>query len=315
MQSFGAVLALVWTGGCIASFYLAQHQNIPAGIAAFTAFALLLEISFYLATSQAELLRSRGGRAAAPLLWFSSLLPYLIYSTAAGTFSWLALGTLGSLSAAACWWYRLVPSGGITDLVFLAYMAAVYLAKPFVAIYPPVAEDVRVDVLGQLMWIRIGILSVLWFRGAAGVGFGFLPTRQEWLTGLRFFLYLLPPALAVVLLTRFAEFRVAEGWWWKAPLTFAGIFLVVALAEEFFFRGILQQRLTQWGGPAVGLAGASVLFGLAHLWFRQFPNWNMVAVAAVVGVFCGLAFQRAGSIRAPMVTHALVVTVWRSFLA
>jgi membrane protease YdiL (CAAX protease family) len=155
----------------------------------------------------------------------------------------------------------------------------------------------------------------LWFRGADGVGFGFVPTWQEWLTGLRFFVYLLPAAVAAVFLTRFGEFRVAEGWWWKAPLTFAGIFLVVALAEEFFFRGILQQRLTEWGGPAVGVAGASVLFGLAHLWFRQFPNWNMVAVAIVVGVFCGLAFRRAGSIRAPMVTHALAVTVWRSFLS
>jgi hypothetical protein len=38
-------------------------------------------------------------------------------------------------------------------------------------------------------------------------------------------------------------------------------------------------------------------------------------VAAVLGWFCGRARNQAGSIRASMVTHALVATAWRAFFA
>jgi len=91
---------------------------------------------------------------------------------------------------------------------------------------------------------------------------------------------------------------------------------VVALAEEFFFRGFLQVLLAKrLRSETAGLVAASVLFGLAHLWFRSFPNWRFAIAAAVTGVFYGLAFLKAGSIRASMVTHALVVTTWRMFFA
>jgi membrane protease YdiL (CAAX protease family) len=312
MQSFGAVIALVWIGGCIASFFYAQQQHIPLRVAAFTALAFLVEITFYLATSRAAFLRQRLDRLAAPVLWASATVPYLLYAIGRGSFSWRDLGVLLLLAGIASWWYVVAPRGGLTDILFLAFMAAVYLARPFREIYPPIGDGLRVDALGQLMWIRLGVFAVLWFRGAAGIGFGFVPTRAEWITGVRYFLYFLPVGVAVILITRFAQFHVADGWWWKAPATFAGIYLVVALAEELFFRGILQQRLTEWIGPIAGLAGASALFGLVHLWFREFPNWDMVAVAAILGVFCGLAFVRAGSIRAAMVTHALVVATWRA---
>jgi membrane protease YdiL (CAAX protease family) len=78
----------------------------------------------------------------------------------------------------------------------------------------------------------------------------------------------------------------------------------------------LQQWLGQWlKNEWIGLALASLLFGLAHLWFHAFPNWRFVAMAAVAGVFYGLAFHQARSIRASMVTHALTVTVWKLFFS
>ncbi len=43
-----------------------------------------------------------------------------------------------------------------------------------------------------------------------------------------------------------------------------------------------------------------------------------VGVAAAAGIhriFCGHAYAQAGSVRASMVTHALVVTTWKVFLA
>ena len=66
-------------------------------------------------------------------------------------------------------------------------------------------------------------------------------------------------------------------------------------------------------GMIAGLAVTSVLFGLAHLPFGQFPNWKMALMAAIAGLFYGWAYQRAGSVRAAAVTHALVVASWKVF--
>ena len=59
----------------------------------------------------------------------------------------------------------------------------------------------------------------------------------------------------------------------------------------------------------------ALVFGLVHLWFRRkFPNWKWVLMAGVLGWFCGRARNQAGSIRAGMVTHALVFATWRGLL-
>jgi membrane protease YdiL (CAAX protease family) len=91
---------------------------------------------------------------------------------------------------------------------------------------------------------------------------------------------------------------------------------VVALSEEFFFRGVLQRQLSRLlANETAAVLIASVLFGLAHLPFRQFPNWRFALVAATAGFFYGRAFSRAGNIRAAMVTHALVNTTTRMLFA
>jgi membrane protease YdiL (CAAX protease family) len=56
---------------------------------------------------------------------------------------------------------------------------------------------------------------------------------------------------------------------------------------------------------------STVVYGCAHLWYHDFPNWRFALIAAVVGCFYGAAYLRRGSIRAPMVAHALVVVTWR----
>ncbi|MGH9672271.1 MAG: lysostaphin resistance A-like protein, partial [Bryobacteraceae bacterium] len=72
------------------------------------------------------------------------------------------------------------------------------------------------------------------------------------------------------------------------------------------------QWLERWMGATAGLVLASAAFGAVHLGFRYFPNWKMVVLAAAMGCFCGLAYRATGNIRSAMVTHALVVTVYRT---
>jgi membrane protease YdiL (CAAX protease family) len=218
----------------------------------------------------------------------------------------------------AAFWYVCVPRGLPWDLLFLAFMAAVYLNRPFDRIYGHAAPHVALGILGQLMWIRVGLIAVLSLRALEDSRFGFVPSRQEWLVGIQHYLYFLPVGAALGYWERFARFHLQPMEWWKFPLvlvgTFAGILWVVALAEEFFFRAFLQQVLARrLHSETFGLLVASVLFGLAHLPFRKFPNWRVAIIAGVLGLFCGLALIKARSVRASMVTHALVVTTWRMF--
>lgn len=281
--------------------------------------ALLLEAALYIAPGFPAVREraARLGRALTAALAASAVAPYLIVSLALGSFRIEYLGALLVLSLIVGLWYRLAPRGILPDLLFLGLMAGVYLSPIFKEIYINPAGKPALDILGKMMWIRIGIAAVLLIRGVEGVEFGFVPRRNDWLVGGRYFLYLIPFVLPLALSTDFIHYKSVafSGRTVLAALgTFLGMLWVVALAEEFFFRGLLQpwmQRIT--GSFAGGIAIASLTFGAAHLTQRGFPNWRFAAVATVAGIFYGLAFARAGSIRASMVTHALLNTTWRIF--
>ena len=63
----------------------------------------------------------------------------------------------------------------------------------------------------------------------------------------------------------------------------------------------------------MGLIAASLIFGSVHI-FAAFPELEARRSGQRWLAICyGLAFRRARSIRASMVTHALVVTTWKIF--
>ena len=284
--------------------------------------AFLVEFVFYLAPGFEEVraafdrLGSKALRAA--LLSLSAVIPYLIESPFTGTFTWHFFSALLAVALVASFWYVGMDASWLYDLAFLAFMGAVYLSRSFERGYGHPASHVALGILGQLMWIRLGLMAVLSVRGMGEIRFGFVPAAREWRVGVQFYALFLPVAVALAYLLNFVHYRPQPLEWWKFVLLLIGTFFaflwVVALAEEFFFRAFLQVLLAKrMGSDWAGLAVASVIFGLAHLWFRSFPNWRFAIVGGAAGVFYGLAFLRAGSIRASMVTHALVVTTWRMF--
>jgi membrane protease YdiL (CAAX protease family) len=317
------VLSL-WAALCAIAFYYSAHERIPGFIVAAFLAAALVETALYVGTgfrSARDLFDSISPAAIRALaLTFSAVVPYVIYSISSGTFQWRWLGVLALLATVASSWFiiqtRRTP---LIDVLFLAFMAAVVLTRVFSRIFVDLHPRVPAAVLGQLMWIRVGILSVLSFRKLGGIGFGFLPSRRDWNIGFQQFLAFLPAAVLLDVWLRFADPVLPPGPWWKTAAvlagTFCGILWVVALSEEFFFRGVLQQALARMANSSLaGLVCASVAFGLVHLPFRHFPNWRFSILAGVAGLFYGIAYMRANSIRAAMVTHALVVTMWRMFL-
>ncbi len=322
MRQFLTTLVVIWTAACIATYIYSQQQNIPGWIVLGVLPAFLVEFAFYLAPGFAVVRRAFDRSGSKPMraaiLAASAVLPYLIESLATGTFRWQSLLALLGVACVASFWYAWIRPSIPIDLLFLAFMAAVYLSKLFDQVYGRPAPHVALEILGKLMWIRLGLMAVLSLRSMEDAHFGFVPTSTEWRIGVRHYLYFLPVGAAIAYLLNFARFRPPDLEWWKFALVLIGTFLaflwVVALAEEFFFRAFLQQLLARgMRSETVGLVFASVLFGLAHLVFRPFPNWRFAIVGGIAGIFYGLAFLQARSMRASMVTHALVVTTWRVF--
>ncbi len=309
MSSFPAVVAAVWALGSIAAFFYSTQENIPRAIALPVALAFLVEIAFYLTVGFDDVRR----RWQPIALFGSTLVPYCLYSIPAHVFAWKQFGLLALAAAVVCFWFEGGRRSIWRELLLLAMMAAVYLARTFKGIYVSPYPDLRVDVLGQFMWFRIGLITLLG-PGGPKLSLSLLPSARAFKTGALYFLGFLPVALALNLWLGFTKFQPAEGYWWKAPGTFLAFLFFVAFYEESFFRGILQQRLAQWWGEWGGLIAASALFGFVHLWFRQFPNYNWVILTFFLGLFCGHAFLRAG-IGASIVTHALVVAAWRGFFS
>lgn len=304
-------LTLLWAAGIIGAVVYTHQQGIPAGPAAWAALAVLVELSFYL-TLAFEEMRVKWGVGALVAL---APAPYLLYSTPAGVFNVTSMTVIWIGAAVVCGWFRWFGRRRATDLLFLLLMAAPLLFKGFALVYARPLPELRLEFLGQLLWIRLGVLAVVEQRPERGLHFGFWPTLREWRTGLIYGLAgaaaALPAAWAIGFL-RVAEWKGLAVTLGVAAGTFLGILWVVALSEEFFFRGLLQQWLEQMTGRAAVAVGlTSIVFGAAHLGFRGFPNWQFALLAAAMGVVYGLAFRAGGGLRPAMVAHALVVTVWR----
>jgi predicted Abi (CAAX) family protease len=201
-------------------------------------------------------------------------------------------------------------------------VAAVLLLKYFNPIFVPADphfKDLRnIIVIPHLALISISVMVLMIERRVPDAGYGFVPSAREWRIGLLHFLYFIPVGLPLALLlgaTHFASPKPVL----QVAMTFVGTLWVVALSEDFFLFGVLQNWIREWSSSGqVAILMTAAIFGLLHLWFGgspNFPNWKWALVAGVLGWFCGRARNQAGSIRASMVTHALVATAWRAFFA
>jgi hypothetical protein len=84
--------------------------------------------------------------------------------------------------------------------------------------------------------------------------------------------------------------------------------VLVAPAEEFLFRGVIQTRLRKAFGPVGAVAGASLLFGSLHLANYVGTIGPVIAGAlliACVGAVFGILYERTGNLVVPVVAHAV----------
>jgi membrane protease YdiL (CAAX protease family) len=321
MRPFFIMLVCSWTALFVtALFYSSKHPH-SYWIMAVALPAFWVEIFFYLA-SVFEETRTWFGRInsralQATILWVSALLPFLIFSVGTGTFHWNAFFLLALLCGVLAYWHVLLPRRPAFDAGFLVVAAAPVILRVFPRIYRSPDEHIRgLDILGHLMWIRLGIAALLILREWHPGGFGFWPRAHEWKVGILYYLFVVVPICVLAMELGVVEFApLHDAWWRVAGMTlgyFFGALWVIALGEELFFRGVIERALLEaWRSPVLAVLISAVLFGSVHLWFQRFPNWDRALLASVLGLGCGVAYARTGSVRSSMVTHAFVVTTWR----
>jgi membrane protease YdiL (CAAX protease family) len=319
LGSFRAALLIGWGVLGLAGMFYARARGIPSWAAFPVVAAFLVEYLFYLVPGFPNARERVTGLGIPAFALAVATLPYLACCLGAVRFEWSGLARVAAVALAVSLWYVVLPASPATDLAFLALVAAVLLGRYFnpifTPLYPAFKDLKNVIVIPHLSLISMAVMALIRQRRVHETGYGFAPAASEWRIGLLNFLYFVPIGLPLALLLGATHFVKPKPFWYIAA-TFAGMFWVLALSEEFFLRGVLQQWIEDWTLSRAGaLAITSAVFGLLHLWLGSFPNWRWALVAGVLGWFCGRARNQAGSIRASMVTHALVAATWRGFFA
>jgi uncharacterized protein len=242
--------------------------------------------------------------------------PYAIVTIAAGDFHWgwlllyallpIAVATLMHQAAQA----DPTQTGNWRDFLVLLTLGLAVDLRWFEPAWPP-----HLAVFNKMLLLNAGIYGVLYIRQLDSVGFDLRLRLSDILIGLRECIFYVPIALALGLSLGFLHFHLL--WPSLSHLAAAYIFtfFFIAVPEELFFRGWMQNLLERRIGRPSALLLTVCLFGLSHFNKRALHfNWRYVLLAAIAGVFYGRAWRQERRVGASAVTHATVDTLWSIWL-
>ena len=242
--------------------------------------------------------------------------PYALVACACGDFHlrWLAVYLLLPVAVAALLedarradpqqrgsWRELLVLGGLGLAVDLRWLEGAW---------PP-----HLAVFSKLLLLDAGIYGFLVVRQLNGVGFDLRLRPRDLFSGAREYALYAPIAILLGLGLGFLHFHARWPSLAEAAGAFGFTFLFIAVPEELFFRGWMQNLLERRLGRIPALMATSVLFGLSHFNKRAAHfNWRYVLMAALAGIFYGRAWRRDRRVGASALTHALVDSTWSLWL-
>jgi hypothetical protein len=254
--------------------------------------------------------------------------PYLLVTCAAGFFhwGWFALYALAPVAVAVLLKQAAVvdsdpnadPDGGPDKaqrgdwrdfLVLIALGLAVDL-RWLERAWPP-----HLAIFSKMLLLDAGIYGFIALRQLEGTGFDLRLRLRDAGIGLREAAFYTPLALLLGLGLGFLH--VHRAWPGLAAMGEAWLFtfFFIAVPEELYFRGWMQNLLERRIGRTAALLVTAVLFGLAHFNKRTaLFNWRYVLLAAVAGIFYGRAWRQQRRVGASAVTHATVDAIWSLWL-
>ena len=242
--------------------------------------------------------------------------PYVLVACGAGMFrwGWFALYAALPVAIASLLWRAgcadINQRGNWRDFLVLAMLGLAVDLRWFEGAWPA-----HLAIFNKVLLLDAGIYGFLALRQLDGTGFDLRLRLRDAGIGLREVCFYTPIALALGLSLGFLH--VHAGWPPLAQMAFAWVFtfFFIAVPEELFFRGWLQNLLEHRMGRTAALFVTAVLFGLAHFNKRAaYFNWRYVLLAAVAGIFYGRAWRQDRRVGASAITHATVDAIWSLWL-
>lgn len=239
-------------------------------------------------------------------------IPYALVAWSTHTFHWIWLAVYAIVPVAIAglmWNARLADPhkrGNWRDFFVLIFLGLAVDLRWFEGAWP-----VHLTVFNKIILLDAGIYAFLAIRHLDGVGFDLRLRLRDLGIGLREFAFYAPIAIALGLALGFLHLHAV----WPHPLhaidAFIFSLLFVAVPEELFFRGWVQNLLERRIGRIAALVLTAILFGLSH-WNKHALhfNWRYVVLAAFAGIFYGRAWRQDRRVGASSITHACVDTIW-----
>jgi membrane protease YdiL (CAAX protease family) len=252
-------------------------------------------------------------RVAAPALL---CVPYALTATSFGIFSWRWFAVYALLPVAIAFLLEQARSqdsnqrGNWRDF---AVLLALGLAVDLRWLDP--AWPHGLAALGKILLLDAGIFGFLVVRRLEGVGFDLRLTLRDLRRGLGEYCIYALIAIPLGLWLGFLHAHATVPSPLRAVGAFVFTFLFIAIPEELFFRGWLQNLLERRMGRTAALLLTAVLFGLAH-WNKRTVsfNWRYVVMAAIAGLFYGRAWRAQRRVGASAIAHATVDATWSLWL-
>jgi membrane protease YdiL (CAAX protease family) len=243
------------------------------------------------------------------------LVPYLIFSLPRGEFLWTSAMVLFSIPVAIAALFEFLPPGGVRPaigkLCWQDVIALVVVGLPveFGWIRGTFPHP-GLSALPKILLMDSALYAFLVVRRLEGVGYDFRVHTRDLVIGLRECSFFAPIAIALGIGVGFIAPHGGKPSASSASAALLVTFFFVAIPEELFFRGLVQNLLEARVGYSGSLFVTAVIFGLSHF-NKPLPfNWRYVLLATIAGVFYGRAWRDRHRLLSSATTHTLVDVIW-----
>ena len=256
-----------------------------------------------------ERISSRLSPQVAAALGTVPLLTYIVYAVGVRYFIWSQVGLVAGMAIVPVLfeaWAGDKPFGAWQDYAAMAALFIPFWLGWVQYLWPYPTPHVNYA-MSVLLVVQIATIAFLFVRRAPDVGFTFAWAGRWTLTVVLCFAAIAAIDIPLALKIHFFRFDPNIRHYGLLLPTFLGYFLFTAWAEEFFFRGLLQNALERTlRSNAAGLIVASIAFAFSHINHGHFPNWRYVLLSVFSGLFYGIAWRRTRSMTGSGVIHAAV---------
>ena len=241
---------------------------------------------------------------------------YLLVTCSAGDFRWQWLAVYAVLppAIAALLQQAAEPQtsnrGNWREFLILAVLGLAVDLRWFEGAWPA-----HLAIFNKVILLNAGIYGFVLVRNLEGTGFDLRLRLQDLKIGMRELVFYFPIALVLGLGLGFLHAHAVVPRLSAIAVAWMFTFFFIAVPEELFFRGWMQNLFERHMGRMPALLLTSVLFGLAHFNKRAtYFNWRYVLLAAIAGFFYGRAWRQQRRVGASAITHASVDAIWSLWL-